>query len=244
MVDPTLLKIVSGEFKGLLADYLVLKAAIFRGGAYETTPEDWEAMYVLFKQSIELDPYFFMTGYYVQGLMAWREGFHTKSIDILKILAENRNWDWEPKFYIGFDYFYYLKDYESAAKYLKLSAERPGAPTLVSSLASRFAQKVGQTVTAIALLKTMIENSQDDQFKAYYTKRLEAYLAIYQLEQGVDAYRKIYGRPPQALTDLVDEGIINGLPQSASDYSFQYDPDTGAVSLLEVSLLKRSAPTN
>ena len=79
MVDPTLLKIVGGEFKGLMADYLVLKAAIFRGGAYETTLEDWEAMYVLFKQSIELDPYFFMTGYYVQGLMAWREGFYAKS---------------------------------------------------------------------------------------------------------------------------------------------------------------------
>ena len=165
-------------------------------------------------------------------------------VDILKILAENRDWDWEPKFYIGFDYFYYLKDNESAAKYLRLSAERPGAPTLVSSLASRIAQKAGQTVTAITLLKTMIENSQDDAFKARYTKRLEAYLAIYQLEQSVDAYRKIHGHPPQALTDLVDEGIINGLPQNTSDYSFQYDQASGAVSLIEVPLLKRSAPTN
>ena len=33
MVSPTLLKVVSGEFKGLWADYLLMKASVFLGGA-------------------------------------------------------------------------------------------------------------------------------------------------------------------------------------------------------------------
>ncbi|MFH1293044.1 MAG: hypothetical protein ABIJ44_02820, partial [Pseudomonadota bacterium] len=64
MVSPALLEIGAGEFKGLLADYLLLKASVFLGGRYETTDSDREAVYTLFRQSLALDPYFFQTCYY------------------------------------------------------------------------------------------------------------------------------------------------------------------------------------
>ena len=62
-LDPTILRIVSGPFKGLMADYLNLKASVFMGGIWDATPEDWEAVYTLLKQSLYLDPLFFQPLY-------------------------------------------------------------------------------------------------------------------------------------------------------------------------------------
>ena len=51
MVDQNFLKIISGEFKGVLANYLLLKAAIIDGGKPEKmTIEDWDAVYILYKR--------------------------------------------------------------------------------------------------------------------------------------------------------------------------------------------------
>ena len=228
-LDPTLLKVVSGPFKGLAADYLNIKASVFMGGAWEVTDEDWEAVYTLLKQSLYLDPLFFQTGYYIQGLLSWRKGMHGKANDLLKYQAEQRYWDWEPAFYVGFNCFYFLHDYELAAKYLKMSSERPGAPQIASALAARMAQKAGHTLTAIALLKTMYENAQDERQKEYYGKRLEVQLGIHEIEQAIGRYQKSQGHSPLYLNDLVESGTMKKLPDNPFDTPYSYDPDSGKV---------------
>jgi tetratricopeptide (TPR) repeat protein len=228
-VDPTLLKVVSGPFKGLMADYLNLKAAVFMGGAWEVEEEDWEAVYTLMKQSLYLDPMFFQTGYYTQGLLAWRPTMHQKAIELLQHHAEHRHWDWEPMFYVGFNYSYYLGNNESAAHYMKLAAERPGAPPIVASLAARLAQKSGQTLTSIALLKTMYEQAKDEKTKAQYEKRLKAHLAVHEIEQAIDRFQKQHGRRPNELAELLSSGILDKLPENPFNLPFTYDADTGRV---------------
>lgn len=232
-IDPTLLKVISGPFKGLMADYLNIKAAVFMGGSWEVTEEDWEAVYTLLKQSLYLDPLFFQTGYYTQGLLAWRPGMHQRAVEMLRYHAEHRYWDWEPMFYVGFNYFYYLNDNESAAKYLKLSAERPGAPPIAASLAARLAQKAGHTVTAIGLLKTMYENAEGGLIKTQLEKRLKAHLAVYEIEKALKAYRLQHGALPEGLDDLVKTGVIEKLPENPFKNQFSYDPQTGRISFEE-----------
>ncbi|MBI5896320.1 MAG: hypothetical protein HZB24_10075 [Desulfobacterales bacterium] len=228
-MDPTLLKVVSGPFKGLMADYLILKASVFMGGSLKTTSEDWEAVHTLLKQSLYLDPLFFQTGYYTQGLLSWRPGMQKKAVELLRYQAEQRYWDWEPMFYVGFDYFFYLKDTPKAAEYMRQSALRPGAPLIATSLAARLTQRSGQTLTAIALLKTMKEQAEDDYSRSLYEKRLEAYLGIHQLEQAIAAYEKSQGRKPETLEQLVSQGILTALPTNPFGDHFIYEPDTGKV---------------
>ncbi|MCP4745895.1 MAG: hypothetical protein GY874_07085 [Desulfobacteraceae bacterium] len=229
MVDPTLLKITSGEFKGLMADYLNLKAAIFQGGSKEVSEEDWEALNMLFKQSIELDPYFFHTSYYTQGMMSWRNGMHKKAIDILTIHADHRHWDWEPKFYLGFDYFYYLKDNKMGAYYLTEASKLPNAPVIVASLAARLMQRSGGTLTAIAFLKMMIERAEDNATKGMLTTRLKAHLGVYQLERARDAYNEKMKHLPESLEDLVEKGFIEQIPENTMFDKFYYESKTGAI---------------
>jgi tetratricopeptide (TPR) repeat protein len=228
-LNPALLEVVSGPFKGLVADYLLLKASVFMGGAWQTTDEDWEAVYTLLKQSLYLDPLFFQTGYYIQGLLAWRRGMHQKAVDLLAYQAEQRAWDWEPMFYVGFDYFFYLKDAPKAAEFMRQSALRPGAPLIATTLSARLAQRSGKTLTAIALLKTMLERSTDEHAKMLYAKRLKAYLGIYQLEKAIDVFEKRLDRRPHRLEELVQNGILASLPANPFGEHFIYEPDTGRV---------------
>ncbi len=228
-LNPTLLKVVSGPFKGLMADYLILKASIFMGGSWKPTAEDWEAVHTLLKQSLYLDPLFFQTGYYIQGLLAWRSGMQEKAVELLKYHAQQRYWDWEPMFYVGFDYFFYLKDSSKAAEYMRQSALRPGAPTIATTLSARLAQRSGQTLTAIALLKTMLEQADDEYTKNLYAKRLEAYLGIHEIEKAIEIFVKSHGRRPANLEELVSSGAITALPRNPFAEHFIYEPETGRV---------------
>jgi len=230
MVSPTLLKVVSGEFKGLWADYLLMKASVFIGGAWEITPEDLEAVYLLFKQSLALDPYFFQTYYYTQGFLSWRKGWHAKAVELLKISEQHRPWDWEPGFFIGFDLFYYLKKNKEAAEYMQTSAQRPGAPPVVATLGARLAQKTGQNEMAIALLRSMHERMDNQEQNEHIEKRIQAHLGIRQLEQAMAHYENRYGEKPARLDQLVTAGIIALLPENPYGDSFFYDPETDELS--------------
>ena len=234
MVSPTLLKVVSGEFKGLWADYLLMKASVFLGGAWEITPEDLEVVYLLFKQSLALDPYFFQTCYYTQGILSWRKGWHAKAVELLKISEKHRPWDWEPAFFLGFDLFYYLKKNKEAAEYMQASARRPGAPPIVATLGARLAQKTGQNEMAIALLKYTYEKMDNQESKQHVKERIQTHLGIRQLERAIAQYKNRYGEKPARLDQLVTTGIIAQLPENPYADSFFYDPETGALSFDQI----------
>lgn len=233
-IDPTILKVISGPFKGLVADYLSIKASVFMGGAYQVTEDDWEAVYTLMKQSLYLDPLFFQNGYYIQGLLSWRKSMHERANELLKYHAEHRYWDWEPLFYVGFNCFYYLKDNEAAAQYMKQASERPNAQPIAASLAARLSHKTGHTLTAIALLKTMYESAQDVKNREYYGKRLEAQLRIYKLEQAIDRYKNMHGHYPLKLNDLVKSETIEKLPSNPFNTPYLYNSDSGKITSQEV----------
>ncbi|RPI72676.1 MAG: hypothetical protein EHM45_21865 [Desulfobacteraceae bacterium] len=229
MVNPNLLKILSGEFKGLLADYLLLKASVFRGGAWTMTDDDWRAMSMLFEQSLVLDPFFFQTGYYTQGILVWHKNTQAKAIELLEFHAKNRDWDWEPMFYVGFDYFYFLKNYDMAAQYMLESAKLPGAPPIVATLGARSAQRSGQTLTSMAMLNLLLERTENETDKRIFEKRLQAYLGIYKIEQALGEYVRRYNHYPNFLDDLIKTGILNHLPINPFGPNYLYDPITGQV---------------
>jgi tetratricopeptide (TPR) repeat protein len=234
MVSPALLKVISGEFKGLWADYLLLKASVFLGGYYEAVPEDWDAIYLMFKQSLTLDPYFFQTCYYTQGLFSWREGMHERAIELLKYPAKYRDWDWEPRFYIGFDYFYFLHDNLEGARYMGEAAKLPDAPPIVATLGARLAQREGRTEMAIALLHLMYDRAKDEELKKILEGRIKAHIGILSLERAIAAYKGKYGKKPGSLQALLDNGIVNRLPENPFGDNYLYDVETGRVFFDEI----------
>ncbi len=163
-VRPEVLEIVSGEFRSLLADYLLLKASVYLGGRYSNPETSKKAVAALFRQSATLDPRFFQTCYYAQGYLPW---WHMvkDAIEILEICKEHRYWDWQPAFFIGFDYYYFLNDNLTASRCLMEASGKPGAMPFLGFLGARLAQKGGQAETGIMFLKEMYERTDDEFIK-------------------------------------------------------------------------------
>jgi hypothetical protein len=229
MVNPKLLQTVSGEFKGLLADYLLLKASVFLGGTWEMTAQDWDAIALMFKQSLTLDPLFFQTGYYIQGILSWRKTMHAQAVDLLLYHADHRDWDWEPRFYVGVDYFYYLHDPEKAALQLAKSATLDGAPPIVGTLGARLLHRSSQTIAAIAMLKAMHDMTDNELARKALSQRLEAYQGVRRIEIAITQYIGKFGHPPKDLGELTASGILPTLPTNPFGDTFFYEPDTGRV---------------
>ena len=224
------MKVVSGEFKGVLADFLLLKGMIIDGGQPEKmTPQDWDAVYALYKQSLELDPYFYQTAFYIQGNLFWTKGMVEKAVELLKISADHRPWDWAPLWYIGFDYAYFLNDKTLAASYFYKASKLPGAPESFVIIAARLAKAGGDTLTSIAMLKTMLDQTDDEKVRKILEDRITAHLGVLQIENAIQNFRKNYGRLPKSLEELIDTGILNKLPDNAYSDSYKYDAKTGEV---------------
>ena len=230
LANPKFMDVVSGEFKGVLADYLLLKALILDGGEPDKmTKQDWEAVYLLYKQSLALDPYFYQTAYYIQGNLFWREGMADKGIELLKISARYRSWDWTPLWYLGFDYAYFLNKKELAASYFFKASKLPGAPMALVIIAARLAKAGGDTQTSIAMLKAMREQTDNREFKKILTNRIQAHMGVLQIEKAIQRFKHDNGRLPLSLDELLSSGLLRELPSNAYGGTYKYDPTTGSV---------------
>lgn len=222
-LPPEVIRALAGEFKGIVADYLLLEASTVIGAQNKPTPEDWDAITRLFKQSMALDPHFRQTYYLIQATLPWETEQYDLAIELLNISKEHRPWDWVPGFFIGFDYFYFLKDNATASKYLMEASEVPDAPILLATFGARLAQKAGQTQTSIAFLKSMYENTDDEEIKKTIGERINAHIGVLVLEKGIEQFKEKFGRLPNRLEELVTEGILKQLPQNPYGKTYAYE---------------------
>jgi len=224
---PEVLEILSGEFRSLLADYLLLKASVYLGGREEASNAKKNAVSTLFRQAANLDPYFFQTCYFVQGYLPWWKGrFVNHAIEALEFFLEHRDWDWQPGFFLGFDHLYFLKEPLSAAGYLMEASKKPKAPTLLGLLGARLSQKGGQTGASIAFLKAMHASTEKEVVRADIERRIAALEGILILDKAIAQFKSLFfGHPPDTLERLVETGILERLPENPwrSDETYVYE---------------------
>ncbi len=224
------LKIIAGEFKGLMADYLVLEAGSFIGSNQKPTEQDWKNIHRTLKYALALDPYFMQAYIYAQGNLPWDACMYQETIDLLAISKEHRTWDWYPGYYMGFDYYYFLADYAKASQQFLEAAQIKNAPLLLSILGARLAMKGKRTETAIALLKTMLGDKELDENSAREIRmRLEALQGVSAIEKAIEEYKRRYGQRPARLEELVTKGIVEKLPDNPYGGPYIYDDITGEV---------------
>jgi hypothetical protein len=205
-------KALAGEFKGMVANYLLLEAASFMGSNQEPTPEDWDAIERLLDQSSSLDPYFKQTYRLSQSTLAWEPDKLGSALTILERSRKHLTWDWQPGFFIGFNYYYFLNDNLTAAQKLMETTKVPGAPISLATLASRLASKSGQTGAAIEFLVAIYEDTDDEESKELLKNRILALKGVQTLDGAIGVFKDRFGRLPTSLDELVDKGILSALP--------------------------------
>jgi tetratricopeptide (TPR) repeat protein len=226
-----LLKIASLEFSGLVSDILFLRATVFYGGTLERTErprvKDWEWRWLhnVLDTATELDPYFYDPYYFANANISPAPGMLPAVNSLLEKGSRYRDWDWILPFYLGFNYYYQLQDTDRAVQSLLEGAQRPDAPALLTTLAARLAYREKRTENAIIFLQEILRKTDDEETRKVYADRLGALVGIYKLELAVSRYRERYAKPLASLDALIQEGIIESIPEDPYGGTFYLAPD-------------------
>lgn len=222
-------KIVSLEFKGIVADFFFLKMITSFGdkiGKHENLGKR-HADYIYHSTDIitDLDPYFWDA--YVLGDMtlSWGFGDIDRANALLFKAGKNRPGDFRIPYYIGFNYFYFLKDNVNGAKYLMEAARLPNCPSFVPALAARLSAKAHELRTAIIFLEEMLKKTQNHQVAIQLSTRLKALVIIDYLETKIEEFHTRFGDHPRSLLELVERKIITHLPEDPYGGQFYIAPD-------------------
>lgn len=223
------LKIFAGEFSGIIADFLVINLSSYYGGIImeknEAVEREFDYMFKVLKATATLDPYYFDTYYFTQTIIGWDARKPEKAIELLKFGMEKRAKDWLLPYWIGFDYYYFLKNKKLAAHYFKEAASRPGATDLLVSMTAIAGYEGGETEMAILFLEDAIARADDEFKRRKFLTRLDALKKILFLEKAVKVYEAKYRKKPEHLHELVTKNIITKIPQDPYGGEFYIDKE-------------------
>ncbi|WP_028582334.1 hypothetical protein [Desulfogranum japonicum] len=247
-LPPSLLKIFSGEFSGLIADKIILDISAFVGSKQKKTEQDWDNIEALFKQTLNLDPFFQQSYMLVQGILPWRAHRPQKANKLLAISRDARPYDWRPGYYMGFNSYYFLNDYENAGMQLLHAAKIKDAPVLLAVLGSRLSSKSGldSTLAATALLQSIrnellnntdITNDADKKNRLKeINDRIEALNGLVVIKEKILEYKKKNGFFPFSLNYLVYKKYLWKIPDNPYAEKFYYNNRNGEIAFDEINI--------
>ncbi|MDY0262694.1 hypothetical protein [Syntrophotalea acetylenica] len=215
VLPPKVNSILACGYKGLLSDFLFLKAVTFFGERHISKrnlgQSDWKYLISSLDVVTYLDPYFEDAYVFAEGNLAW-EGKVEEANRLLEKGRRYRPWDWRITYYIGFNYFYFLQDYEKGGQYVMEAARTPGSHSFLSTLGARLAYYGGKSKTAVLFLRQMMLETNDLRLRARLGKRLIALERAVELEAMMDVFKNEQGRPPERIEELISFGYVDALP--------------------------------
>jgi hypothetical protein len=153
-------------------------------------------------------------------------GTPEKAIELVEYGIKNNPDDWHLYEDLGFIYYLNLKDYPKAAEVFLRGSKRPYAHPFLKLLAAQAAQHGGEVQTAQMLWSSIYETTHDKYIHKNALSHLQALKAdqdATELEKGVQLYRQRTGNYPRSFRDLVQAGILHGVPVDPLGNEYQLD---------------------
>ena len=178
----SLVYIPSGEFLSLLtlgyrdvfANFLWMKTSIYFGSHYQTD-KDYEWLYRLIDSITDLDKSFHQPYMFGGISLANEVGNIEHSNAILYKGWKNLPNEWQFPFYIGFNYFFFEKDFKRSAMFIKAASEMEGSPPYLKAMYIEFLYKGGSPEIGRAFLLQSLEHVGNEEMKLELLKKLEEY---------------------------------------------------------------------
>jgi len=221
----------SADQKEFVGAALLMKVTMYFGGLMDkqysnviVEKPDFRGMSNIIHTALKLDPYNMDGYYFAQSFLTWEVKQYAIANKLLEYGMKYRTWDWYLPFFAGFNYAYFLKDYNKASAYYKRAGELSGQDLHIS-LASRYMQESGQTELAIAYLTAMERGERNQAVKKSYQTRLAAFKEVRRIELARDRYIKLKGTMPDSVEQLVKDGFLSPVPTDPYGGHFYLEPD-------------------
>lgn len=216
------------EFRLVKAFYYTLSLRVYANQLMERyrkpTPLTHKAIIQTAEVVTKLCPHYFDIYYVANAYLTWDYKDFETANRLLTYAIEHNPQNYVYYFYLGFNYFYFLKDYQKGAEYLIKASEVSGNPKF-AHLASRLLYASGRTEVALGVLRSVIEKVKDEGWKKHLQVRLKALEAIYFIERAVEEFRLKFNRSPKNLEELVKVGFLRYIPEDPYGGEFYIDEE-------------------
>jgi hypothetical protein len=239
---------LSPGLENVLADIYWLRTVQYFGGQRVFAKEKrFDLLTPLIDITTALDPRFELAYRYGAAFLAEPfpigAGQPEAAVALLQRGAQANPHSWRIFQDWGFFHFFFLHEAQKASEILIRAAEIPGAPTWLRSSAADFLVKGGERTTARAVWQHLFEQGEEfmRENAVFNLQRLDALDAIDAHVAAVKEFEARFGRRPGSLAELGPAGLLRAPLADISGVPFDYDADSGAVSIGRSSRFWRMA---
>ena len=220
--DPSIIERMTLGFEAILADYYWLVAIQAVGGAGRVNDEGSADVGKLIDVVTTLNPW---VGHPYRFAAVWLTDTEEKVRTANRLLErgiDHHPEEWRNRFYLGFNLFYYLMEYESAADQIEAASRLPGAPAYLPRLVARLRSETADVDVAEAFLLELVRTTEDPTLREGYRAGLDE-IEIERkarfLDQARRAYRERRGKDIETVESLREgpEPILTRLPSPEPD---------------------------
>jgi hypothetical protein len=232
-----LLKIMSLEYAPLAADIYWTRVVQYYGEKHARHDSNFELLWPLLDVTTTLDPNLLVA--YRFGATFLSEpaprgtGRPDLAIEFLRRgIRENPDY-WRLYEDLGFVYYFDLKDYANASAAFLEGGKNPNALIWMKIMAAKIAAEGESYSTSLFLWNEIYQTTKDPMVKENaqsHIRLLRAKEDCRNLDALVDEFQKRTGRRPARLGELVQAGLLPGLPVDPLGYPYELDPN-GKVAL-------------
>lgn len=232
--DPRRARLSSLGFEPLVADYYWVQALQLVGGTGGAVEEYSDTIAALIDVVTTLDPW---VGYPYRFAAIWLTDNEERVRFANELLEQGIAYhpdDWRNRFYLGFNHFYYLDDFATAADVLEEAIALEGAPVYLKRLVARIRANTDSLETAAAFLAELAAAAPDKRSRRQYEaalREVETERRARLLDEAREDYGRRWGRDIEAVSDLVRgrRAVLRDLPPEPNGERWEIDEDSGRI---------------
>lgn len=211
----TALRALSMGFYAPLSDLVWLRFIQYYG-EHRMSGARFELMYHILDILTMLDKQF-VHAYTLGGLMLTHDAERPdQARTLLRRGMQANPDDWRYPFMYGFIHYVFLREYNVAQAYFRISAQKPNAPDMPKRWAAFVIYyRLGDLKPALALWLDLYNNTKNPEEKTiaeHYIKKIKMKIDIELLNKRIADFTKLTGRKPFNLKELIIYGIIDSIP--------------------------------
>lgn len=241
-----LLKMMSLEYAPLMADFYWTRVVQFYGNKHVRGDANLELLWPLLDITTTLDPNLIPAYRFGAIFLSQKAPTGAGRPDLAVQLIE-RGIKANPDFWrlyedLGFVYYFDLKDYKKASEAFLEGSKQPGALIWMKVMAAKIAADGESYETSSFLWNDLYATATDPQIKENARLHLELLKAkedCRQLDLLADQYQKRFGRGPKRVVDLVQAGLLRGVPVDPRGYAYEFGDNGKAELNLDSPLLEQ-----
>lgn len=241
-----LLKIMSLEYAPLMADFYWTRVVQFYGNKHVRGDANMELLWPLLDITTTLDPNLLPAYRFGAIFLSQKAPTGAGRPDLAVQLIE-RGIKANPDFWrlyedLGFVYYFDLKDYKKASEAFLEGSKQPGALVWMKVMAAKIAADGESYETSAFLWNDLYTTATDPKIKENAKLHLELLKAkedCRQIDLLADQYEKSFGRRPKRVAELVQAGLLRGVPVDPRGYAYEFGDNGKAELNLDSPLLEQ-----